>query len=43
MKELRAQSTGITIKVGKEVPTNDVGVLERVIQELKSSKHGGGE
>lgn len=25
------------------MPENDVGVLERVIQELKSSEHGGGE
>ena len=27
----------------KEIPRNDVEVLERVIQELKSSKHGDGE
>lgn len=33
--------TGIASNVDMEIPKSDVGVLERVIHELKSSKHEG--
>lgn len=40
LRNLRIRGTGIITNVDMEIPKNDVGLLERVIQGLKSSTHG---